>query len=292
MPILPFTSLDDGYEPATPELNEEEGVLDISHPSDCILQEESKIIAETLVLRCSLRPIPLQNKAIHVQLIAEGEVLENAPLYEDESVAYGYGWESESSGWKGIALDYAGIGRGVYAGETFIFYGNRLPFGEMILKNPLYLKPFNCEVGNYQERMTSLSSGQVLRSPPGALDTQFLRGYGGYYKPGIALEDIQQVYYTITSTHRQTRVRLVNSTTLQEQHTSPPHGGQAFNYQVQFIPTLLEEEYLSLPGALASGYAHLSVTSELGITSFSSFLCEPIPGLPNLVNVYFRAKST
>lgn len=288
MSILPYTSPHEGYEPQTPELNQEEGVLDISHPSACTIEEESKLVAETIVLRCALRPIPLQNKGIHVQFIAEGDALDQANLYEEGSISYGYEWDWSDSCWQGVALDYTGIGRAIHEGESHLFYGNSLPLGQIEVKTPLYLKPFKYEVGNYQERMTSLSSGQVLRTPPGILDSQVLRGYGGYYKPGVALEDIQQVYYTLTSTHRQTQVRLTNSSHLQEQHTPPPHGGQAFDYAVRFQSELLEEEYLNLPGALAAGYARLSVSSELGTISFSSFLCEPILGFPNLVNVYFR----
>ena len=288
MPILPFMMPPKGYEPPMPELNEEEGMLDIVHPGACTLVEESKIVAETLILRCALRPIILHNDKIQVQLIAEGEALEATPLYEDDSMAYGYEGERKDSCLQGIALDYTGIGRGVKEGESFVFYGKTLPFGEIKSANPLYIKPFNVEQANYQERLTTLLEGQVLRSPPGALDTQFLRGYGGYYKEGVSLEDIQQVYYHLTSTGQQTRVRLMNSTTLKEQHTPPPHGGQAFDYGVQFIPTLREEEYLSLTGALAAGYGKLSMASELGVSSFSSFLCEAIPGFPNLVNVYFR----
>lgn len=288
MRILPFMAPHEGYEPPLAELNQEEGELDISHPSHCTLVEESQIVAETLVLRCTLRPIPLQNKMIHVQLIAEGEALENTLLYDGESIAYGYEWESQDSCWQAIALDYTGVGRGVHEGEAFVFYGNSLPFGKIELKTPLYEKPFLCEISSYQERMTTLLSGMVLRSPPGVIDTQILRGYGGYYKPGVVLEDIQQVYYSLTSTHGQTRVRLVNSTTLQEQHTLPPLGGKLFDYGVQFSPVPREEDYLSLPGALAAGYGKLSVTSELGSTVFSSFLCEGIAGFPGLVNVYFR----
>lgn len=290
MRILPFMLPCKGYGPTVPDLNEDEGVLDISHPGECTLVEEYNVVAETLILRCALRPIPLQNTIIQVQLIAEGEGLESTPLYEERSLAYGYEWEGKNSCWQALALDYTGIGRGVREGETFVFYGKTLPFGEIEGANPLYIKPFNIERANYQERVTSLLSGQVLRSPPGALDTQFLRGYGGYYKEGSDLRDIQQVYYSLTSTGRQTRVRLVNSTTLNEQHTPPPYGGQSFDYGVQFIPTLREEEYLSLSGVLAAGYARLSVSSELGVSSFSSFLCEAVPGFPNLVNVYFRGK--
>lgn len=290
MPILPFMLPHRGHEPPVPELNQEEGVLEIIQPGSCTLVEESKIVAETLILRCALRPLPLQNDKINVQLIAEGEALETTPLYEDDSIAYGYERERKDSCWKAIALDYTGIGRGVKDGESFAFYGKTLPFGEIQNADPLYTKPFNVEQAHYQERLTTLLEGQVLRSPPGALDTQFLRGYGGYYKEGVSLEDIQQVYYHLTSTGRRTRVRLINSTTLNEQHTPPPQGGQAFDYGVQFIPTLREEEYLSLVGVLAAGYARLSVSSELGVSSFSSYLCEPVPGFSNLVNVYFRGE--
>ncbi|MBA3813257.1 MAG: hypothetical protein H0X26_02000 [Alphaproteobacteria bacterium] len=277
---------DEGYEPPTPELNQEEGVLDITHVAECTLVEESKMVAETIVLRCSLRPIPLQNKAIYVQLIAEGEALEQAPLYQEDAIAYGYEGESADSCWQGIALEYTGIGRGLHNGESFVFYDTTLPFGKIEVPKPLYIKPFSCELANYQERLTSLPSGMVLRSPPGVLDTQILRGYGGYYKQGIVLQDISQVYYSLTSTHRQTKARLVNSSSLYEQHTPPPHGGKAFDYKVQFNP-LSEEEYLSLPGALAAGYGRIVVTSDIGTTVFTSFLCESVPGFPNEVNVYY-----
>ncbi|HUX80527.1 MAG TPA: hypothetical protein VMW10_12410, partial [Alphaproteobacteria bacterium] len=66
MHILPLMPIHNGYEPSTPELNQEEGILDISHESGCILIEESKIIAETLILRCAICPIRLESKSIHV----------------------------------------------------------------------------------------------------------------------------------------------------------------------------------------------------------------------------------
>lgn len=288
MRILPFMPLNnEGYEPPVPELNQETGVLDITHPAECQLLAESKIGAETIVLRCSLRPIPLQNKNIQVQLIAEGETLNTAALYEDDSILHGYDWESSLSCWQAVSVEYTGLGRGTHEGETFVFYDTTLPFGKLELPNPLYIKPFRCELSNYHERVTTLPSGMVLRSPPGVIDTQMLRGYGGYYKTGLRLEEIQQVYYSLTSTHQETRVKLMNLTTLQEQQTPPPHGGKVFDYTVGFHP-LGKEEYLSLPGALAAGYGKLSVVSEVGVTVFSSFASEVVSGGSQLVDVYFR----
>lgn len=286
MPILPYMPHEEGYEPHTPELNEDEGMLDLFHPSNCTLIEESKLVAETIVLRCTLRPIPLQNNRVQVQLIAEGAPLDPTPLYGEASLAYGYEWDQKDSCWSGIALDYTGVGRGIKEDTAFTIQGNSLPFGKLEITDPLYTKPFAIEQSNYQERMTSLASGMILRSPPGVLDTQTLRGYGGYYKPGIDLKNIQQTYYSLTSTHNQTKVRLMSSDALCAQHTPPPHGGKMFDYTVRFS-TLLEEEWLSLPGALAKGYAKLSVSSEWGETVFSSFLCEPSVGFSNMVDVSF-----
>lgn len=62
MRILPFMPSHEGYEPASAELNQDEGILDISHPSSCVLVEEAKRVAETIILRCVLRPIPLEKK--------------------------------------------------------------------------------------------------------------------------------------------------------------------------------------------------------------------------------------
>lgn len=265
MSLLPFMPHQDGYEPAMPPLNEDEGILDISNEGECTLHEESKIVAETLILRCLLRPLPIADKTIKVQLIAEGETLENALLYHKDSIAYGYDREVKNSQWKALALDYTGIGHGVHQGESFVIQGTTLPSGKLNMTNPLYVKPFLIQTQNYQERQTTLISGQVLTSPPGILDTPVLHGYGGYYKEGIPLEEIQQVSYTLTSAQTQTQVRLALT------GLSQP-----------------KEEILSLPGALAAGYAKLKVTTEFGELMFSSFLCERVLGHPTWVNVYFR----
>jgi hypothetical protein len=287
MHILPFMPLQAGYEPSTPELNQDEGVLDIFHESDCVLVEDSKIVAETLILRCALRPIPLENKTIHVQLISEGETLENTPLYEEESISYGYEREVENSWWQGIALDYVGLGRGVYQEKPFVFYGTTLPYGKLEIEGSLYLKPFKFESQNVQERSTTLPSGEVITSPPGVLDTRVLRGYGGYYKEGIALEEIQQIYYALTSTHSQTRVKLFSSSDLQEQQTPPPHGGKGLGGNVTFSP-IEQEEILTLSGAIAAGHARLSASMEGETILFRSYLCEPVSGHTTFMNVYFR----
>ena len=283
MRILPFMPSAEGYEPPLPERNQEEGILEISHPADCTLIEETKIVAETLILRCSLQPLPLINKAIKVGLISEGEALENTLLYEKEAIAFGYDQEIENSQWQALALKYTDIGHGIYRGKPFTFWGKTLPSGRLEIGQTIYVKPFRVESQNHQERHTTFASGQILTSPPGILDARILRGYGGYYKEGIALDKIQQIYYSLTSTHNHTRVRLVSSSTLQQQQILPPQGGMG----ILFNPDPQKEEYLTLPAALAAGYAHINVSTELGETQFSSFLCEPIHGDTTLINVYF-----
>ena len=81
MGILPFMPLQEGYEPPYVELNQEEAILDICHPSECVLLEESKMLAEMLILRCVLKPLHFGDKGIKVRLISEGEVLDDTPLY-------------------------------------------------------------------------------------------------------------------------------------------------------------------------------------------------------------------
>ncbi len=288
MHILPPSFFHEGYEPSSVELNQEEGVLEISHPSECVLIEECKIVPEILILRCVLRPLPLMDKTIKAHLISEGESLKETLLYDPESVNYGYELEVEKSQWQGVALEYAGIGRGVHQGESFVFYGKDIAIGKIKCGSPLYLKPFKVESNTYQERSTTLVSGQVLISPPGILDSRVLRGYGGYYKEGILLEEIQQVYYALTSTHTQTRIRLFSSSFLHKQHTPPPQGGKDSDQYIIYNPVPQREESLTLPGAVSAGYAHLSIATEWGDIPFSSFLCEPIPGHPTNVNIYFK----
>jgi len=291
MRILPPSRFLPGFEPAQLELNTEEGILDISSPSTCELIDEKKIIAETLILRCHLRPLPLLNKNIKVRLISEGNSLNETLLYDTDSVTYGYEREVELSMWRGIALDYTGLGRGIYQEESFVFYGKDLPEGRIEGDNPIYVKPFLVETQNHAERSTSLTSGQTLVSPPGALNATILRGYGGYYKEGLKLEDIQQVYYSLTAVEDQTRVRLFSSSLLLEQHTPPPLGGREFNHDFLFNPLPHKEQYLSLSGSLAAGFCYLMVSTECGVTRFQSYLGEPVFGHPTLFNIYFKPHS-
>jgi hypothetical protein len=281
-------SFPQGYEPGFVPLNQEQRLLDITHPSICTLLEESKIVPETLILRCALHPIPIANKLPKVRLIAENEPLEETFLYEEETVLPGYNREVKSSQWQGIALEYVGIGQGTHQNQTFTFSGKTLPSGQIESANPLYLKPFAIENQSFQMRTITVGHGHILSSPPGVIDTKILRGYGGYYQPGTLLADVEQVYYALTSNYDKTRIRLYSSALLQAQHTPAPRGGREFNQDVMFSPAPREEEYLSLKGAIAAGYARLSVKMDWGQIPYSSYLCEPVPGHPNLVTVSFR----
>ena len=163
-----------------------------------------------------------------------------------------------------------------------------MPAGHIEDTTPLYVKPFCGEEAPYQVRTITLAAGNVLTSPPGVVNTRVLRGYGGYYHPGVPLEQIEQVYYALTSEYDKTRVRLYTSSTLEAQHTPPPQGGRDFNHTVMFSPLPRVEEYMSLTSALAAGHARLSLKTELGVTPYSSYSYEPVPGHPTFVTVCFR----
>jgi hypothetical protein len=276
--------LSEGYEAPSITLNEEEGILEIFHPSEGHLLKESKIVPTILILRCQIYPIARPPSDISVQLITEEEALESAPLYDESAVAYGYDKETYASQWQGIALDYTGIGMSISDEESFSFQDNEFSFGKIKVADPLYLKPFRIEVENHRERHRTLEDGAHLITPPNALNKRVLRGYGGYYKEGISFEHIQQIYYSLTSTHNVTHIRLTSTEQLQEEGSPPPTGGE--NHI--FTPSLREEEYLSLGGALAAGYASISLEIQEKAIFFKSFRSAPLSGHPTLINVYFK----
>ncbi|MBX9621071.1 MAG: hypothetical protein K2X28_03430 [Alphaproteobacteria bacterium] len=284
MLILPPMPLSEGYETPSIALNEEEGVLEIFHPSEGQLLKESQIIPEVLILRCQIYPIARPPSDISVQITSENEVLESALLYDESIVAYGYDREIRTSQWQGIALEYTGIGMSISDGESLSFQEDDLFFGKIKMSSPLYLKPFRIEVENYKEHHLTLEDGAHLITPPSALNKQVLRGYGGYYKKGIPFEHIQQIYYSLTSTHNLTRIRLTSTEQLQEEGSPPPIGGE----NRIFTPSLREEEYLSLSGALAAGYAYISLGIEEKTILFKSFRSAPLSGHPTFINVYFK----
>lgn len=284
MRILPPMPLSEGYETPSITLNEEEGVLEIFHPSEGHLLKESQIIPEILILRCQMYPLTRPPSDVSVQLIAEDETLESASLYDGSIVAYGYDREICASQWQGIALEYTGIGIATSEGESLSFQDNDLSFGKIKATSPLYLKPFRVEVENHKEHHRTLEDGSHLITPPHALNKQVLRGYGGYYKEGVSFEHIQQIYYSLTSSHNATRIRLSSTEQLQEEGTPPPTGGE----NRIFTPSLREEEYLSLGGALAAGYACISMEIEEKTILFKSFRCAHVSGHPTFINVYFK----
>ena len=231
-------------------------------------------------------PLARPPSDVNVQLTSENEALESAALYDETIVAYGYDREIRASQWQGMALEYTGIGTSISDGESLSFQDNNFSLGKIKVTSPLYLKPFRVEVESHKEHHRTLEDGSHLITPPAVLNKQVLRGYGGYYKEGIPFEHIQQIYYSLTSTHNATRIRLISTEQLQEEGSPPPTGGE----NRIFTPSLREEEYLSLGGALAAGYASVSLEIEEKIILFKSFRCAPVSGHPTFINVYFKPK--
>jgi hypothetical protein len=288
MKIIRKTDDSEGFEPVTPESNSEEGFLQISGSSSIDLLEEGKIVADKIVLRCELKSLPIQDRTIKVGWIKDKQVLSPTLLYEPPSITYGYELEIEHSQIQAMSLEYTGQGFCESQNETYLIEGNQLPEGQMDMRNPLYMKPFVVETQPFTETSTSHEAGKVFVSPPGVFNASILRGYGGYYKAGIRPEEIQQIYYSLTSLEDQTRVRLFSSKGLHEKQIVPPEGGKEFGQDVLFFPKPKEEEFLSLAGCIASGFCHLTVLTEWGTVKFSSFLCEPVQGHPSQIYVHYR----
>ena len=251
-------------------------MLEISGEASCQLVEESQTVPETLSLRCRLRPLPQRYPGSKMQLISEGKALEESPLYADATIVQGYERLLHLSRWQGIAVVYEGAGQGKFQGNFFVFQGLEVPWGRLEIGQPLYIKPFATEDQDYQLRVTTVGEGEVLSTPPGMLNTKMLRGYGGYYQPGIPLEEMEQVYYSLTSDYEKTKVRLHSSATLRSQHTPPPHGGRDFNETVVFSPTLMPQEYLSLPACLAAGDASLDLVTPWATIPYRSYGCKSV----------------
>lgn len=287
MRILPFSLCPEGFEPPSLDLNQDQGNLEITEPSAYEIQEESSLVAETLSLQCTARPLPLSDRTPKVCLISESSPLEEATLYHPATVSRGYEKSISLSQWQGIAIEYAGMGKGVRQGVEFTFSGTEISNGTLDIPYPLYVKPFQTEKTSVRLRKTTVGPYQVLSSPPGKLNSVILRGYGGYYQRGIPLKECEQVYYGLTSDYEKTRIYLYSSALLRDQGTPSPQGGHKGEEDYIFDPPPREEESLSLLGAFAAGYARLTVKTRFGNLFYKSFLAEEIPGHSSLINVHF-----
>ncbi len=281
--LSPFPS-QDGYEPFPVDSNQELGMLDIYHPSEGSCIEETKISPQQIILRCELKPLPLTFPSPEAQLILEGEALHKCALYAKPSIAYGYSREWEYSMWAAISLHYLGKGQGTYQNDTFDFEGTTLPMGSLILRTPLFTKTFITQHQNLSERHTTLASGQLLTSPPDVFNTRIFKGYGGYYKPGIPLEEIQQIYFSFGCTQSETKIKLYDSSFLERNLTPPPQGGK----EITFYPPLQDESIMSLSGALIGGYAIIEFQTESISIRLRSYTYKAISGSTTDIDIFFK----
>jgi hypothetical protein len=93
----------------------------------------------------------------------------------------------------------------------------------------LYEKAFQCQNASVILKKW-LDSGQVIVSPPGVKGGEPLWTYGGYYRPGCALEDIEQIVFTLVPKGQTTTVfptRLSHWMMKGLQPWGPPHSSQA-----------------------------------------------------------------
>lgn len=192
-------------------------------------------LPDKIIIQAQADPVPLKTKASQVSLLAQGRALPSQALYDPSTLSHHFAYEPEDCQIQAIRLNFHGSE-----------WQNILPFnpGDLI-----YEKPFRVQDNRviHEERSQE-------ENPP-----RRLYGYGGVYKPGLALNQIQQVYSELFEGINKTEITLTSSSQWQERGVTPFNKGTFHQQHILVESQLTYEQSLNLGAALIEGYAKVKV---------------------------------
>lgn len=155
-------------------------------------------------------------------------------------------WSHES-----VDLHYLGIGdySDIYPSEmSYPFKGNDLPWGNLSLPTTLL----------YSHKFRTQGTSLVLSQRK---DVQEVRGYGGYWRLGCSLEQIQQVFFTAGFEGEDSSFYLSTLADWREKNADPSQAKRQDQLQVEFIDCD-HGPFKNLQEAIFSGGARLQLVSK------------------------------
>lgn len=215
-----------------------------------------------LTLDMSWRGIPIDNPRVIAQCIVGGQSLNPCEYYVSKS---DLGIHSRV---KSVALDYTGAGSiQTQEGKTY-FQGTEINNDWSIASEPSFIKEF------IQQNVEQLVSSRVMNAtgdwvitPPKKPELAgeklgALLGYGAYARPGVTIDQIEQVYGIISHGGGETILQLWRSTNLMQLGFSIVAGGSYQSRPYVFIEQEPIANHKSLCEAIRSG--HFTVRVKCG----------------------------
>ncbi len=222
-------------------------------------------LPDKIIIQAQAEPVPLKAKTAQVSLLAQGKPLPSQALYDPATLSHHFTYEPEDCQIQAIRLKYHGSE-----------WQSLLPFnpGDLI-----YEKPFRVQ----ENRVIHEEHNQGETSP------RRLYGYGGAYKAGLSLNQIQQVYSELFEGINKTEITLTSSSQWHERGVTPFNNGTFHQQHILVESQLTYEQSLNLGAALIEGYAKVKVqdpTTQDAFVYTSSGVTQPHDS-PNILLITF-----
>lgn len=224
-------------------------------------------IPEEITLTVRLRPLPFEEKATTFQMKVNEKLYPSKQYYGLEALSQKQQGHRQYSQYQAIELLYEGQG-------SYLMKGERAPLSAANLSlnvqegQPLLRKTFLVQKApTLMVRKRYLGNSEWLMTPPygrAMINGYSLLAYGGYYKPGLPLSRISQIFASIDDEDDIPLLTLHSQRDLEEKRLPPPRSGYIFHNLYHYIDTFQEDDLLNLEGHIQGGKSIVSLASSEG----------------------------
>lgn len=138
-----------------------------------------------------------------------------------------------------------------------------LYLGDVLLHHAFLLQ----QAGTLTLRRRPLGDGDWLVTPPkmpelANINLLGLFGYAGFAKPGVRLQDLEQIFAHITQAGNETRLSLKPYSDLVSANIAPPYGGQTGRAKVVYLDSLDHFQNWSVAQAITASQLQFTLAGE------------------------------
>lgn len=272
-----------GYQaPSTAFINGGEARLHIKDEGGTYLCGEEEM-PPWIQLRFLLNPILLMTAPVNLTSQA-GETMMHGQLYQESEVRYLHARH------QAIELRYTGFGRVQLSDPLHLL---KLPGLSCQKDQAVCHFEFQSQQGNDIHINRTIVDDKVITTPPGMESGYPLWCYGGYYRPGCSLAEIEQIFFSLEEEGGQLCANLLSSTYFKQRGIIPPQATfyQGVNFAfVDFLPAraLSLKDHLLKGGLVVSLDAGCDETGEKVCGVYESFDVSEIQS--GAINVAFKLK--
>lgn len=258
---------------------DDEGLIDTKNHhglKERFIQEKS-LVGDMIALRAVIKGAKFAPNSSRVTLILEGEPFKSRTLYDDQTVLES-SYPPKDCQYESLQILYNGHGYLLKEGEKLPFRDDGVSNCKLsVAKNDVLLNHrFDYTNTNLEQRISTFASGLKLTSPPGCVNAHVFMPYGGHIPDTGDLEEIKQIYFTLTATQGETRLILENDPI-----------NRTLHMKKTVIHPASKTDNQCAPQRIVEGDIKMTVERDGLEQSFQSFSYQRLP-LDEEIEIYFH----